>query len=365
VNVHLWAVISNKKLARGSGSTVDYNDAELLSATDYYPFGMQMPGRVFNSGGYRYGFNGKENDNEVKGEGNQIDFGMRVYDPRVAKFLSVDPMSSERVAWTPYNSMRNNPINNIDPTGALDEWVQTGGEMKWDDRVVDQKSAERIYGKGAIYRAPGYEYTAKNGDRIHLGDERMFAVNGVVKQAPNSIPANNFTPGGFNQFWQNNRGSFDSRVEAYRAWRGEPGEHEGESKWDRIFRLSANFSMEGRREFASGGMNMYNGWARGVRNTNTIYRVVTNEEAADVVANGFRQPPLVSKISAYEGKLFWTNMDDANWYLNWVGKEGNTVLKVKVDGSFIFENGTDVGRQFYFVSPERLQQLNKAIINVK
>ena len=34
----------------------------------YYPFGMVMPGRQFQSGsGYRYGFQGQEKDNEIKG----------------------------------------------------------------------------------------------------------------------------------------------------------------------------------------------------------------------------------------------------------------------------------------------------------
>lgn len=193
----------------------------------------------------------------MKGEGNQVDFGERVYDPRVGRFLSVDPMSMERVSWTPYNSMRNNPINNIDPTGALDEWVQTGGEVKWDDRVKDQKSAERIYGKDAKYRAPDFKYTAKNGDEIQLGEDRLFTQNGELKRAVNSTPANTFTPGSFDHFYQNNRGGFDSRVEGFRAWQGEPGEHEGESVADRLFRVSAFSSMEARREFASGGMDMY------------------------------------------------------------------------------------------------------------
>jgi len=40
---------------------------------------MVMPGRKYSgSPGYRYGFNGKENDNEVKGEGNQQDYGLRI-----------------------------------------------------------------------------------------------------------------------------------------------------------------------------------------------------------------------------------------------------------------------------------------------
>src|SRR5690606_17172303 len=70
---------------------VDYYTADVAGATDYYPFGMMMPGRKYSAGSYRYGFNGKENDNDVKGEGNQQDYGMRVYDPRLGKFLSVDP----------------------------------------------------------------------------------------------------------------------------------------------------------------------------------------------------------------------------------------------------------------------------------
>ena len=42
---------------------------------------------------YRYGFNGKENDNEVKGTGNQIDYGARIYDGRLGRFLSVENSS--------------------------------------------------------------------------------------------------------------------------------------------------------------------------------------------------------------------------------------------------------------------------------
>src|SRR5690606_14475631 len=58
-----------------SSTTIDYYEASVVSASDYYPFGMGMPGRRFSSNGlYRYGFNGKENDNEVKGEGNQQDY---------------------------------------------------------------------------------------------------------------------------------------------------------------------------------------------------------------------------------------------------------------------------------------------------
>lgn len=93
------------------------NEAGVVSAQDYYPFGMIQPGRSFSSDSYRYGFNGKENDNEVKGDGNQQDYGMRIYDPRVGKFLSVDPITRAYSELTPYQFASNSPIKLIDIDG--------------------------------------------------------------------------------------------------------------------------------------------------------------------------------------------------------------------------------------------------------
>jgi RHS repeat-associated protein len=80
---------------------------------------MVMPGCKYPAAGgvYRYGFNGKENDNEVKGEGNQQDYGMRIYDPRLMRFLSVDPISNDYPELTPYQFASNRPIDGIDQDG--------------------------------------------------------------------------------------------------------------------------------------------------------------------------------------------------------------------------------------------------------
>ena len=87
---------------------------------------MGMPGRKFSAGStYRYGFNGKENDNEVKGEGNQQDYGFRIYDPRLGKFLSTDPITDEYPELTPYQFASNTPIWAIDLDG-LEGFVPTG-----------------------------------------------------------------------------------------------------------------------------------------------------------------------------------------------------------------------------------------------
>jgi len=79
---------------------------------------MLMPGRSWNAQTpYRYGFNGKENDNEVKGVGDQQDYGMRGYDPRVGRFLSVDPIANKYAELTPYQFASNSPISGIDRDG--------------------------------------------------------------------------------------------------------------------------------------------------------------------------------------------------------------------------------------------------------
>ena len=67
---------------------------------------------------YRYGFNGKERDDEVKGAANQIDYGMRVYDPRIARFLSIDPLASKYPWYTPYQYAGNMPVWMTDLDGA-------------------------------------------------------------------------------------------------------------------------------------------------------------------------------------------------------------------------------------------------------
>ncbi len=43
-----------------------------------------MPRRTLTSPDYRYGFNGMEKDDELKGNGNSYDFGARIYDPSCA-----------------------------------------------------------------------------------------------------------------------------------------------------------------------------------------------------------------------------------------------------------------------------------------
>jgi RHS repeat-associated protein len=77
---------------------------------------MQQPGRAYTNGSqYRYGFNGKEDDKDI--ESGAQDYGMRIYDTRIGKFLSVDPITSKYPMLTPYQFASNRPIQGIDQDG--------------------------------------------------------------------------------------------------------------------------------------------------------------------------------------------------------------------------------------------------------
>ncbi len=95
-------------------------DFQLHNTVDYYPFGMVMPGRQFQSGnGYRYGFNGMEKDDEIKGQANSLDFGARLYDPRIVRWSSLDHYSNLYESISPYVFALNNPIKFLDADGNV------------------------------------------------------------------------------------------------------------------------------------------------------------------------------------------------------------------------------------------------------
>ena len=125
---NVLAIVSDRLFSTetysGSG-IVEHYSADIVSSNDYYLFGMQMPGRSFSSNQYRYGFNGKEKDPEgMGGGGTTYDYGFRIYNPQIAKFLSVDPLTSSYPWYTPYQFAGHMPIWAIDLDG-LEEYIVT------------------------------------------------------------------------------------------------------------------------------------------------------------------------------------------------------------------------------------------------
>src|SRR5690554_3609679 len=76
------------------------------------------------SGGFRYGFNGMENDDEVKGVGNSLNYKARVQDTRLGRFLSIDPLTRDFPHYSSYQFAGNKPIIAID-LDDKEEFIRT------------------------------------------------------------------------------------------------------------------------------------------------------------------------------------------------------------------------------------------------
>lgn len=111
---NVLAVITDRKLTSKNNGNIQLKP-DVVAYNDYYPFGMLVPGRHGNSGDYRYGYQGSEKDNEVKGEGNSYTTHYRFLDPRVGRWMSIDPVTMP--SESPYSSMANNPVLYNDVNG--------------------------------------------------------------------------------------------------------------------------------------------------------------------------------------------------------------------------------------------------------
>ena len=164
-----------------------YNDefSAYIADASYAGTGNQNGGGgggSFASNPYRYGFNGKENDGDVKGDGNQIDYGMRVYDPRLGRFFSIDPLVKKYPELSTYQFASNSPIAGID----LD-----GGEFKF-----------AIFGAQNIASNVIATSISDSKDFAAVGkDPRLGFVTGPLKHfAPAAITADWITGGNLTRF---------------------------------------------------------------------------------------------------------------------------------------------------------------------
>jgi RHS repeat-associated protein len=90
---------------------------DVLAYNDYYPFGMLVPNRHGSTPSYRYGFQGQEKDDEIKGEGNSLNYTFRMHDPRVGRFFAVDPLTPDYPWNSPYAFSENDVIGSIELEG--------------------------------------------------------------------------------------------------------------------------------------------------------------------------------------------------------------------------------------------------------
>jgi RHS repeat-associated protein len=113
-------------------AVIDQN-RNIKQYADYYPFGYEL--RRGGSTDYRYGFQGQFSEKD--GETGWNAFDTRMYDSRIARWLSVDP---KRQYNSPYVGMGNNPLNGVDPDGAEFERLRAQLYAFWHGGIVNKLS---------------------------------------------------------------------------------------------------------------------------------------------------------------------------------------------------------------------------------
>ncbi|PKR79466.1 hypothetical protein CW751_14990, partial [Brumimicrobium salinarum] len=99
-------------------------------------------------GSYRYGFQGQEMDDEIKGEGNSVNYKYRMHDPRVGRFFAVDPLTKKYPHYTPYSFSGNKVIHAVELEG-LEEAVLNDGSSIHTGPLDDDATIDKLEESGA------------------------------------------------------------------------------------------------------------------------------------------------------------------------------------------------------------------------
>lgn len=173
------------------------NTLEVRVYTDYYPFGAE----IRSDGDYRHGYQGQYAKKETETDWSA--FELRMYDSRIARWLSVDPAVQ---FLSPYVAMGNNPVTSIDPDGGfatwpgalLNQWItgNRGHIYKSGDHwgyncencgVTDGSGVSYIYRNGQYNRAR-HEEAERMMDAVNLNYVRQHDRLAASNNQPTIIP---------------------------------------------------------------------------------------------------------------------------------------------------------------------------------
>jgi RHS repeat-associated protein len=213
---------------------VDYYKADVITAGDYAPFGMALVGRKFSagSGGYRYGFNGKENSDEIYS--GAVSFEARIYDSRIGRFFSTDPRESEYAWQSTYVYFSNRPTSVVDNMGMggtdpapagyyydkvtkITTWLEENSKISSDQTYLGTEyyvthRIDGIAGNSVTYR---YKNNVESPETVNTQSEssEMMAINNnketiATTRSNFSISFDNNTNNGSSETWVDGRGGF-------------------------------------------------------------------------------------------------------------------------------------------------------------
>ena len=129
--------------------------------------------------GYRFGFNGHEKDDEIKGSGNHISFGDYGYDTRLGRRWRVDPLAAKGPQYSPYSAFFNNPIIFTDPDGRWPIYGKDGVYLGDDGKY--EKGKDLAFTGTAAYDKKGNITGYENLSQFTDNHSQFQTISNIVK----------------------------------------------------------------------------------------------------------------------------------------------------------------------------------------
>ena len=181
---------------QGNNRVVVAEHGNAEEVNDYYAFGGLMSTSSRQSV-QPYKYNGKELDS--KGGLDWYDYGARMYDAALGRFMKTDRFSEKYVSLSPYQYGANNPVNNIDVNGdslllnktsvaeamlAIYNGLEDGTnlKMKFNNGVLDPTSIEAHAKVTSDFFLQDLYEIATNEKMVELSvsDKNTFIMNGQI-----------------------------------------------------------------------------------------------------------------------------------------------------------------------------------------
>ncbi len=164
----------------------------LEQKNDYYAYGERVADSTMQTTSInRWRYNAKEEQDSIASIP-YLDYGARLYDPVIGRWMQQDPMAAKYPHLSPYNFCGDNPVNFVDPDGrkivfingfskhwmksfgylapGVDYWspevIRKAKKVLRDDKISIESINYHLLSSAAKRRRSGYEYAKENYSRL-------------------------------------------------------------------------------------------------------------------------------------------------------------------------------------------------------